>query len=150
MAEQTPEGGKKPTLGAKPTLSLRGGAAGAARLAGAAGAGAAAAASDLPSAPGIRRFLTSTTTCLLRPWLKLCRTTPVSVRGLSDSVDFPTLSVLPSGVLVSDIQFRILSVPIAAGATLARAAGAKALQARKSRQKRVICRPGKQGCMYHI
>ena len=57
-------------------------------------------------APAVRRFLTSTTTCLLRPWLKLWRTTPVSVRGLSDSVVFvPTLSVLPSGVLVSDIQF---------------------------------------------
>ena len=31
MAEQTPEGGKKSTLGAKPTLSLRGGAAGTVR-----------------------------------------------------------------------------------------------------------------------
>src|SRR6185503_308013 len=31
MAEQTPEGGKKPTLGAKPTLSLRGGATGTVR-----------------------------------------------------------------------------------------------------------------------
>src|SRR5205085_11057202 len=31
-----------------------------------------------------------------------------------------------------------------------RRAGSKALKARISRQKRVICRPGKQGCMYHI
>ena len=68
---------------------LAAGAAGAARLAtGAPAPRAGAAASGLPSAPSVRRFLTSTTTCLLRPWLKLWRTTPVSVRGLSDSVDF--------------------------------------------------------------
>ena len=136
---------------AQPRLGPRGGRR--ARLAaGAAGAAAAgAAASGLPSPPTTRRFLTSTTTCLLRPWLKLWRTTPVSARGLSDSVFAPTLSVFSPGVLVSAIpvlescQFRTRRL-----AALARLAGPKALQARKTRQKRVACGPGKQGCMYHI
>src|SRR5579871_2307642 len=46
----------------------------------------------------------STTTCLVRPWLKLWRTVPVSTRGLSDKVLVGTLSVLSPGVLVSTIQ----------------------------------------------
>ena len=53
--------------------------------------------------PTVRRFLTSTTTCLLRPWLKLWRTTPVSVRGLSDKVSF-----FSPGVLVSLIPYCFL------------------------------------------
>ena len=80
------------------------------RGAGAAGAGAAA--SGLPSAPAMRRFLTSTTTCLLRPWLKLWRTTPVSVRGFSDSVvgaDAQRLAV--RGLGRQPFRSRILSVP---------------------------------------
>ena len=105
----------------------------------------------LLSAPGLRRFLTSTTTCLLRPWLKLWRTTPVSVRGLSDSVDLPTLSVLPSGVLVSAIQVPVRLVSFAAVPPLSPGLPVrKRSSAVKTRQKRVACRPGKQGCMYHI
>ena len=51
--------------------------------------------------PG-RRFTFSTTTALERPWLKLCRTTPVSARGLSVSVLVElTLSVLSPGLFVS-------------------------------------------------
>ena len=46
----------------------------------------------------------STTTCLVRPWLKLWRTVPVSTRGLSVKVLVGTLKVLSPGVLVSTIQ----------------------------------------------
>ena len=105
----------------------------------------------LASAPAVRRFLTSTTTCLLRPWLKLWRTTPVSVRGLSDSVvgaDAQRLAV--RGLRLSHSVLESCQFRCAAGPPSARLAGPKALQARKARQKRVACRPGKQGCMYHI
>src|ERR1700730_14362718 len=46
----------------------------------------------------------STTTCLVRPWLKLWRTVPVSTRGLSVKVLVGTLRVLSPGVFVSTIQ----------------------------------------------
>src|SRR4029079_10372626 len=46
----------------------------------------------------------STTTCLVRPWLKLWRTVPVSTRGFSVKVLVGTLRVLSPGVLVSTIQ----------------------------------------------
>ena len=46
----------------------------------------------------------STTTCLVRPWLKLWRTVPVSTRGFSVKVLVGTLSVLSPGDLVSTIQ----------------------------------------------
>src|SRR3984957_9771711 len=46
----------------------------------------------------------STTTCLVRPWLKLCFTVPVSMRGLSVKVLLGTLRVFSPGVLVSTIQ----------------------------------------------
>ena len=59
---------------------------------------------------GTRRFTFSTTTALVRPWLKLCRTTPVSARGLSVSVLVElTLSVLSPGF--SYQSFHSLSVP---------------------------------------
>ena len=58
-------------------------------------------------APPIERRLTfSTTTCLLRPWLKLWRTTPVSVRGFSVSLE--TLSFFSPGVFVSLITYSVL------------------------------------------
>ena len=99
----------------------------------------------------VRRFLTSTTTCLLRPWLKLWRTTPVSVRGLSDSVDFCRRSAsCRQGSWSQPFRSRILSVPLRPRPLSPGLAGPKALQARKTRQKRVTRRPGKQGCMYHI
>src|SRR5262249_9604252 len=72
------------------------------------GDGAAGAAGGAASAWGlvgaaVRLLTFSTTTCLLRPWLKLCRTVPVSVRGFSDSVFEGTLSFFSPGVLVSAI-----------------------------------------------
>ena len=55
--------------------------------------------------PGRRRLPRfSTTTCLLRPWLKLWRTVPVSTRGFSVRVLLGMLRVLSPGVLVSTIQ----------------------------------------------
>ncbi|BAR56832.1 hypothetical protein NK6_3656 [Bradyrhizobium diazoefficiens] len=91
-----------------PEPALRGGAGGGAGRdgAGAAGAGFAVTSGACGSGPSpIRRLPRfSTTTCLLRPWLKLWRTVPVSTRGLSDSVLLGTLSFLSPGVLVSTIQ----------------------------------------------
>ena len=79
-----------------------------------------------------RRFLTSTTTCLVRPWLKLWRTTPVSARGLSDRVVRADAQLLPPGVLVSAIPF---SNPLSSDRGLRRRSpgltGPKALKARK-------------------
>ncbi len=59
-------------------------------------------------APMTRRLTFSTTTCLLRPWLKLWRTTPVSVRGLSVSLPPPTLSLVSPGFFVSLIPNFVL------------------------------------------
>ena len=57
-----------------------------------------------PSPPRRRLPRFSTTTCLVRPWLKLWRTVPVSTRGFSVKVLVGTLSVLSPGVLVSTIH----------------------------------------------
>src|ERR1700704_6770723 len=57
-----------------------------------------------PSPPTRRLPRFSTTTCLVRPWLKLWRTVPVSTRGLSVKVLVGTLSVLSPGDFVSTIQ----------------------------------------------
>src|SRR5581483_8926217 len=91
--------------------ALRGGAEGAvARALGAGAAGLAAAGSGAcvsaagASPPRRRLPRFSTTTCLVRPWLKLWRTVPVSTRGLSVKVLVGTLSFLSPGVLVSTIQ----------------------------------------------
>src|SRR5262249_44020551 len=54
-----------------------------------------------PGPATTRRLTFSTTTCLLRPWLKLWRTTPVSVRGLSVNVLPETLRFFSPGFLVS-------------------------------------------------
>ena len=59
------------------------------------------------AAPMLRRLTFSTTTCLLRPWLKLWRTTPVSVRGLSVSL-LVTLSFFSPGFFVSLITYSVL------------------------------------------
>src|ERR1700761_8589121 len=62
-------------------------------------------ASATGGSPGRRRLPRfSTTTDLVRPWLKLWRTVPVSTRGFSVKVLLGTLSVLSPGVLVSTIQ----------------------------------------------
>src|SRR5207244_11845416 len=57
------------------------------------------------ASPGRRRLPRfSTTTCLVRPWLKLWRTVPVSTRGLSVKVLLGTLSGLSPEVFLSTIQ----------------------------------------------
>jgi hypothetical protein len=57
------------------------------------------------ASPPIRRLPRfSTTTCLVRPWLKLWRTVPCSTRGFSVKVLLGTLSVLSPGDFVSTIQ----------------------------------------------
>src|SRR5882757_200880 len=73
------------------TLAITGSGAWGASLAGAS-----------PPTRRLPRF--STTTCLVRPWLKLWRTVPVSTRGLSVKVLVGTLSVLSPGDFVSTIQ----------------------------------------------
>src|SRR5437763_6111679 len=66
---------------------LRAGAAGfgAGVGASATGGGASSGGGASPGRPRMRRFLTSTTTVLERPWLKLCLTLPVSTVRLSPS-----------------------------------------------------------------
>jgi hypothetical protein len=76
--------------------------AGAAALAIAGSGACVSAAGASPPTRRLPRF--STTTCLVRPWLKLWRTVPVSTRGLSVKVLVGTLSVLSPGVFVSTIQ----------------------------------------------
>ena len=81
---------------------LGGRSAAGAALATAAGSGACVSvAGASPPTRRLPRF--STTTCLVRPWLKLCFTVPVSTRGFSVKVLFGTLSFLSPGVL-STIQ----------------------------------------------
>jgi hypothetical protein len=62
--------------------------------------------------------------------------------GLGLGVAFPTLNVLPSGVLVSAITSYSVSVRCAACAASARVTGPKALKTLKTRQKRVTRGPG--------
>src|SRR5579872_2883358 len=88
---------------------LRGGGGAAVRVTGGGATGLAAAGSGVgvsagPSPPRRRLPRFSTTTCLVRPWLKLWRTVPVSTRGLSVKVLVGTLNFLSPGVLVSTIQ----------------------------------------------
>ena len=102
--------GVGPFIAAGPIIAaLSGAAVGAARGAATLAFGASTGAgSDLASGapPRLRRLTFSTTTCLLRPWLKLWRTTPVSVRGFS--VSLPTLSFFSPGFLVSLIPNFVL------------------------------------------
>ena len=140
------------------------GAGAAARLGAAARSGAAATGSALASPGPMRRFTFSTTTALLRPWLKLWRTTPCSTPPrLSVSVFVGvTLSFSPVFFVVSAIRYPVPYAPIVAAgsarvgpagptwAILAQIAGPKPFQAPQTRQKRVARGPGEQGCMYHI
>ena len=110
----------------------------------------------LAGLPTVRRFTVSTTTCLLRPWLKLWRTTPVSVRGFSDSV-LPTPIFLSPGVFVS-----LIPIPFPTSKTLGPspdtgpAPGLKVSPVRKrssaltAGEEALARRAGKQGSMYHI
>src|SRR5262249_36182578 len=65
-------------------------------------------ASALVSPPTTRRLTFSTTTCLLRPWLKLWGTVPVSERGLSVNGLLETLSFFSPGFFVSLIPYYVL------------------------------------------
>src|SRR3984885_8211190 len=148
---------------------------GAARVIGALAAGGAALAttgsgacgSGAEASPPTRRLPRfSTTTCLVRPWLKLWRTVPVSTRGLSVKVLVGTLSVLSPGVFVSTIQqsqscciVRVRTVCI--GEFLIRIHGRMAGclvvirhpvsdQDLAARQESLARRAREQGSMYHI
>src|SRR5437763_15252683 len=79
---------------------LRAGAAGfgAGVGASATGGGASSGGGASPGRPRMRRFLTSTTTVLERPWLKLCLTLPVS-----------TVRLRPSGGRVPSFGFSVWS-----------------------------------------
>ena len=151
---------------------LRGAAGGGAgRVGGAlAGAGAALAAtgsgacgSVAGASPPTRRLPRfSTTTCLVRPWLKLWRTVPVSTRGLSVKVLVGTLSVLSPGVLVSTIQQSQSCLSRACPHSLyrrilGRIAGCLVVirhpvsdQDMAARQERLARRAREQRSMYHI
>src|SRR5262245_43659417 len=103
---------------------------------------AAGAGSALAVLPGARLRTFSTTTALVRPWLKLWRTTPVSLpRGLSVSVlDEVILSFLsPVFSVVSAIPFPFLGL-----------FGPKSFQAPQARQNCLAFGTGKQRSMYHI
>src|SRR5262249_51271830 len=74
------------------------------------GAASAASATLVSAAPTVRRFTFSTTTALVRPWLKLWRTTPCSTPRLSVSVLVgATLRVFSPGF------FSVIQRPICAG-----------------------------------
>src|SRR3984893_2802578 len=123
-----------------------------------------------PSPPTRRLPRFSTTTCLVRPWLKLWRTVPVSTRGLSVKVLGGTLRVLSPGDLVSTIQQsqscfvrRVRQVSEAVSvkqSLLVRISGhigglvvighPVPDQDLAARQERLARRAREQGCMYHI
>src|SRR5579863_6281605 len=109
--------------------------------------------------PPTRRLTFSTTTALLRPWLKLWRTTPCSTPprfNVSVFVEL-TLSFSPLFLVVSVIPIRFCTRSSSAGSfrpshsgPIVLIAGAKPLQAPTTRQKGLAYRAGEQGCMYHI
>src|SRR5262249_13972757 len=73
-------------------------------------AGAAGSATFVSAGPCTRRFTFSTTTALLRPWLKLWRTTPCSPPLSVSVLVGVTVSVFSPGFfVVSVIQFPLLS-----------------------------------------
>ena len=105
----------------------------------------------------MRRLTFSTTTALVRPWLKLWRTTPCSTPlRLSVSVLVEVTVSFSPGFL----SFQSYASFDSAGsvrrafasriATIARAAGSKPFKAPRTREKGLARPPGQQGCMYHI
>src|SRR5215470_6676949 len=117
--------------------------------AGAAGAGGGGSTLALPT--GARVFTFSTSTCLVRPWLKFWRTTLCSTpRAFSDSVLFePTLNFFSPPV------FSVSAIPLPGSRVLGRfrtmsGAGPEALEARYARQKCLGFGTRNQDCMYHI
>src|SRR5262249_12083103 len=117
---------------------------------------------------GTRLFTFSTTTALVRPWLKLWRTTPCStprplrvrvLLGLTLSFFSPVFSVvsaIPIPILAFLAVFRRVPSPPAVSGPLADPrrtrlrAGPKIVKARGARQKGLAFGAGEQGCMYHI
>src|SRR5215475_2252718 len=98
--------------------------------------------------PGARVFTFSTSTCLVRPWLKFWRTTLCSTpRAFSDSVLLePTLNFFsPVFSVVSAIP-----LPVSRGFRTMNGAGPEALKARYTRQKCLTFGARNQDCMYHI
>src|SRR5262245_46533375 len=98
--------------------------------------------------PGARVFTFSTSTCLVRPWLKFWRTTLCSTpRAFSDNVLFePTLNFFsPVFSVVSAIP-----PPGSRGFRTIIGAGPEALEARYARQKCLGFGTRNQDCMYHI
>ena len=120
---------------------------------------------------GARLLTFSTTTALVRPWLKAWRTMPCStprplrLRGLLGTLSFFSLFSGVSGIPISILRrfavFHRAVVPQAgtrrpahwiladAGGTR-HYAGPETVEAHSTRQKRFAFRPSKQGCMYHI
>src|SRR6478736_1970866 len=122
---------------------------------------------------GMRLFTFSTTTALVRPWLKLWRTTPCStprpfrlkvLLGVTLSFFSPAFSVvsaIPVPILGRFAVLRLALVSqfgarrfadliVAAAGNIRRQAGPETVKARGARQKRLAFGTGKQGCMYHI
>ena len=99
--------------------------------------------------PGTRLLTFSTTTALVRPWLKLWRTTPVSLRGFSVSVLAEVMLSFFSPVfsVVSAIPVPFLGLP---SRFRPGCPGAESFKARGARQKRPTFGPGEQRSMYHI
>src|SRR5262245_22647211 len=98
--------------------------------------------------PGARVFTFSTSTCLVRPWLKFWRTTLCSTpRAFSDSVllESQLNSVSPVFSVVSAIP-----LPVSRGFRTMNGAGPEALKARYTRQKCLTFGARNQDCMYHI
>ena len=140
-------------------MAAAGAAAGAAALAagGAAVCGRAGGASSAGLAVDTRLFTFSTTTALVRPWLKLWRTTPCStLRAFSVKVFVGvTLSFFsPVFSVVSAIPIPFSDAVSAVSARrpplVFRTTGPEALEAANARQERLAFGAGKQGCMYHI
>src|SRR5580704_4459428 len=110
--------------------------------------------------PPTRRFTFSTTTALVRPWLKLWRTTPCSTpRGLRVKVLVgATLSVLSPGFfVVSTILFLLFGLRFAIAlryaidtVRLSRTAVSETAQALVAHQEHLAFAAGKECCMYHI
>src|SRR6478609_4825692 len=150
---------------------LRGGAAGGAgrasgALTGAAlattGSGACVSVAGAASPPTRRLPRFSTTTCLVRPWLKLCFTVPVSTRGLSVKVLVGTVSFFSPGEFLSTIQAVLILLRRARSRSLywrilGRIAGRLVVvrhpvsdQGLAARQERLAGRAHEQRSMYHI
>src|SRR6266508_3168932 len=114
---------------------------------------------------GARLFTFSTTTALVRPWLKLWRTTPCStprpfrvkvLLGVTLSFFSPVFSVVSAIPIPTPSSRPVLLCSRLAQRQRCRrdihrpGTRSETLEARGTRQKRLAFRTGEQGCMYHI